>query len=563
MKLDARSFNRGALMQWSIRLGASKPAVLQQAEKSIWKAMLDIVNRPGDYLTILNDLASAFPSTYIQELERQSETVTGWFNIDLQHSTNPLKGHSHITHGTPSRTSALSQSSLLSQSGEDADSDSHVGTSAVSLPSQASHSNDLQHSTNLTNPQPLEGHSHITHGTLSRTSALSQSSQSGEGTDSHVTQQGTSAVSLPSQASHSNERANSESIVPHVTQSGTSAVTSPSQSNEEANSHLQHSTVPHVTETGTSAASPPSQASHSNDDANVDAGRKDQEMDKDPGETTGGDNEDRDAGGGDQVNRDAGGEDRIEGNSGVGDKRTFNGMDVDEDRDAGEGLVNGDGGTDAGGEDRIKGKSGIADKAPNVMDVDGDAGGEDLVNGDGGTRDEEANNRGTVGDEEANNGLTAGDEVANDGDTAGGKEANGGDTARVDNMVVDEDAIEEAPPRSTRPRNSHPIEHSRSSSSSAPKKQRNRHPASAEQATSSQKRVILDETLKILVVCILHFFSPTVIQHDFQEKPQSATLQDSDAKEVYFGEAMTVYDIEGNPRIFTPRLNACSLFLVL
>lgn len=71
-------------MQWSIRLGALKPAVFRQTEKTIWKAVLDIVNRPGDYMAILKRLASAFPSAYIRELEGRLETVPGWFNIDLQ-----------------------------------------------------------------------------------------------------------------------------------------------------------------------------------------------------------------------------------------------------------------------------------------------------------------------------------------------------------------------------------------------------------------------------------------------------------------------------------------------
>lgn len=47
---------------------------------------------------------------------------------------------------------------------------------------------------------------------------------------------------------------------------------------------------------------------------------------------------------------------------------------------------------------------------------------------------------------------------------------------------------------------------------------------------------------------------------DFQDRPQSATLQDSDANEVHLGEDMTVYDMEGNPHTFTPHLNVCSHF---
>ena len=68
INLEKRSFSRGTLMQWSIRLGALKPAVFRQTEKTIWKAVLDIVNRPGDYMAILKGLASAFPSAYIREL---------------------------------------------------------------------------------------------------------------------------------------------------------------------------------------------------------------------------------------------------------------------------------------------------------------------------------------------------------------------------------------------------------------------------------------------------------------------------------------------------------------
>jgi hypothetical protein len=42
-----------------------------------------------------------------------------------------------------------------------------------------------------------------------------------------------------------------------------------------------------------------------------------------------------------------------------------------------------------------------------------------------------------------------------------------------------------------------------------------------------------------------------------------ATLQDSDAKEVHLGLPMTAFDIEGNPHTFIPRLNVCSLVLIL
>jgi hypothetical protein len=88
LNLEKRSFNRGALMQWSIQLGALKPEILQEIEKRIWKAILNIVNQPCDYLAILKDLASTFPSTAIDELEKLPQTVTAWFNIDLQHTSD-------------------------------------------------------------------------------------------------------------------------------------------------------------------------------------------------------------------------------------------------------------------------------------------------------------------------------------------------------------------------------------------------------------------------------------------------------------------------------------------
>jgi hypothetical protein len=65
------------------------------------------------------------------------------------------------------------------------------------------------------------------------------------------------------------------------------------------------------------------------------------------------------------------------------------------------------------------------------------------------------------------------------------------------------------------------------------------------------------------VYVLLHVILFLFNQHDFQERPLIPTLEDSDAKEVHLGEPMTVYDIEGNPHTFTPRLNVWLLFLVL
>jgi hypothetical protein len=50
VNLDKRSFNRSALMQWSNHLRSRKPDVLQLIERKLWKAILSIVNQPGDYL---------------------------------------------------------------------------------------------------------------------------------------------------------------------------------------------------------------------------------------------------------------------------------------------------------------------------------------------------------------------------------------------------------------------------------------------------------------------------------------------------------------------------------
>ena len=112
------------MMQWSIRLGAQKPEDLQKTEKRIWKAILDIVNQPSNYLSILKDLASAFPSTYIQELERQSESVIDWFNTERP--SIPLSEDPNV-HLTQSGTSALSRPCGESNEEEEMDSGGKPG----------------------------------------------------------------------------------------------------------------------------------------------------------------------------------------------------------------------------------------------------------------------------------------------------------------------------------------------------------------------------------------------------------------------------------------------------
>jgi hypothetical protein len=119
----------------------------------------------------------------------------------------------------------------------------------------------------------------------------------------------------------------------------------------------------------------------------------------------------------------------------------------------------------------------------------------------------------------------------------------------------------------------------RAYSSRIPRKAK--HPASTNQAASSQQAKqkspsdaynvytlngtpVVDDKLKILNVCITpHYLFFNYIQPNFQKSAPTVTLQDSDAEEVHLGDEMTVYDIEGNPHTFTPRLNVCSLVLVL
>jgi hypothetical protein len=109
-------------MQWSILLGARKPESLQKIEKMIWKAILGIVNQPGNYLEILNNLASTFSSTAIQELESQPETVTSWFDLDLGRSEGSASAGSNALPNpmidvTQRETSSITAPSLESQNG--------------------------------------------------------------------------------------------------------------------------------------------------------------------------------------------------------------------------------------------------------------------------------------------------------------------------------------------------------------------------------------------------------------------------------------------------------------
>ena len=75
--------------------------------------------------------------------------------------------------------------------------------------------------------------------------------------------------------------------------------------------------------------------------------------------------------------------------------------------------------------------------------------------------------------------------------------------ADEDDQDVEEDGDTSLSRRSSRRRKRHPIEPSKSLSSSASKKGRNRPPALANQTPPSQKRVVMDESLKILVVCTI------------------------------------------------------------
>jgi hypothetical protein len=146
LNLEKRSFNRGALMQLSISLGARKPEVLQQTEKRIWKAILDIVNQPGDYLAIMKDLASQFPSSYIEELEKKSDSATGWFNIDI--SSGPSQPTLSLSGLSPTSTlpsSGPSPPPTLPSSGPSPPSTT-LPSSGPSPPSATLPSIDSQHS---------------------------------------------------------------------------------------------------------------------------------------------------------------------------------------------------------------------------------------------------------------------------------------------------------------------------------------------------------------------------------------------------------------------------------
>ena len=131
-----------------------------------------------------------------------------------------------------------------------------------------------------------------------------------------------------------------------------------------------------------------------------------------------------------------------------------------------------------------------------------------------------------------------------------------------DDDEEDEEDEGEAHHSSSQPSKS--IKPSKILSTSASKTKRKPAPAPADQGTSSQKRVTTDKHLKILLVsttpCYMFSFLLNKDFCDFQDRPQSATLQDSDANEVHLGEDMTVYDMEGNPHTFTPHLNVCSHF---
>ena len=112
LNLDRRNFSRNALMQWSTRLGVCKPDALQQTEKRIWRAILDIVMKPAEHLTIVKDLASDFSMTYIQELQENSEAMPCWFNINLRQSEDHTSSGSNIT-----ESSSLSAPSFPSPTG--------------------------------------------------------------------------------------------------------------------------------------------------------------------------------------------------------------------------------------------------------------------------------------------------------------------------------------------------------------------------------------------------------------------------------------------------------------
>jgi hypothetical protein len=478
--LEKKSFNRSSLMQWSIHLGADKPEVLQQTEKRIWKAILEIVNRPGDYLAILKDLASAFSLTYTQELQKQAETMTGWFNIDLRQSEVPASARSNtVRNSLEGNTEGQASSSGQSESSRSPISPSprlledpniyvtQPETSAFSPPSLASQSNEAS----------------------VRNEADSNEEANRDEHGNTDTQPETSALLPPSVASQSNE----------------ASVRNEADSNEEANRDENANTD---AQPETSALSPPSLASQSNEAAarNEEAARNEvaarnkadsnEEMSRD-----------------EHANTDAGMQDQHMGEV----------ESVGEDRVVGDGVANGNEhtNTDAGVQDQHMGE--VEEMGEDQVVGDGEANKDDHANTDAVMQDQHMGEVEAMGEHQDDL-----DGAENEADTV---QEMGDDSDRDAEMIVDEDSQEnddedrDGHRRSNRQRNSQVIE--RYEGNTGPvKKRRNKNPSSADKATSSQnarkvpptlldsqtgKRVsALGESLKILHVCnipcILYLF---------------------------------------------------------
>ena len=125
-------------MQWSNHLRSRKPDVLQLIEKRLWKAILNIVNEPGNYLAILKTFASEFPSTYVEELRTEFDAMSDFFTIIPSNAIQSSQEWNADNQASSSLQSAsLPSSSLLNPP------QSNIKSSTSLLPSNGTTDNNL------------------------------------------------------------------------------------------------------------------------------------------------------------------------------------------------------------------------------------------------------------------------------------------------------------------------------------------------------------------------------------------------------------------------------------
>ena len=456
-------------MQWSIRLGAHKPEVLQQIEKRIWKAILNIVNQPGDYLAILKELAFAFPSAYIQELQTQSETASDWFSIDLQQSQANTVQNSQ-------ECNTKDQASSAQQSG-------------------------TAHSPVFSIPKPLEDPIiRVAQARTSSSSALPFESRTNEVTNSNEDAGGV----LDWQKDQAKDLKDNQGIEKSkVNGDGEDKVGDDEENDDD---RVEDAGGKGQIDGGGKDKAGDDEEMH--DDRVEDAGRKDGKGQVDGGrEDKVGDDEEMD-------------DDRVEDAGRKGGKGQVDGGGEDKVGDDEE-MVEEDAG--GGGEDKV----GDDEEADNdeVEDASGkgqvDAGAEDKVGDDEEMVEEDAGGgrEDKVGDDEE-----ADDDEVEDASGKGQVDGGGENKAAED----DNDGVEDALRRSNRTRNSQQIQ----PSSFSPNKVRRKKPplTSANQAPSPPKvgmfqpslfaseKSIGGEALRVLKVCITPCYSFSIYSvHDFRK----------------------------------------------